>query len=66
MGLRHRLPALPDHLHHHRGGFRGLGFWEIGFSKRFVEGGERWQWDYATDYLHFLLPPITIVVGFEA
>ena len=34
--------------------------------QHFVEGGERWQWDYATDYLHFLITSITIVVGFEA
>ena len=33
--------------------------------QHFVEGGERWQWDYATDYLHFLITSITIVVGVE-
>ena len=31
--------------------------------EHFVEGGERWQWDYLTDYLHFLITSITIVVG---
>lgn len=28
----------------------------------FVAGEEPWQWDYVTDYLHFLITSITILV----